>query len=183
MKLQGFWESWISEYLPTLRERHSLQMKAVKGEVVRSPVVGEVVIVKEDNMPRGSWKLGRIVNLINSEIDGIARAATLIMNNGKQFRRPFRLLYPLEQSYEARQSDTDVPLSIPPSQLTSGTIPSKNPSKYPSSPPLHEIITHHGATVGDVGVQEELNPKTRMPRKCAAMALRKINEMQQLQES
>ena len=46
LKLQGFWQAWISEYLPTLRERHSLQMKAVKGEVVRSPVVGEVVIVK-----------------------------------------------------------------------------------------------------------------------------------------
>ena len=136
LKLQRFWQAWTAEYLPTLRERHSLQMKAVKGEIVRSPVVGEVVIVKEDKMPRGSWKLGRVVNLINSDIDGIARAATLMMNNGKQVRRPFRLLYPLEQRYEARQSNTDAPLSVPTSQSNPGTVPSKNPENSPMPPSL-----------------------------------------------
>ena len=63
-KLNAFWQTWVAEYLPTLRERHTLHMKSVKGENPRSPEIGEVVIVKEENMPRGSWKIARITQLI-----------------------------------------------------------------------------------------------------------------------
>ena len=93
--LNNFWRGWNTEYLQSLREKHSLNMKPIKGEVQRTPNVGEIVIVKEECLPRGSWKLAKIVSLIDSEIDKVPRAASLISSNGRSFKRPFRLLYPL----------------------------------------------------------------------------------------
>ena len=54
--------------------------------------------MEEDGRPRGSWKMARIKSLIVSESDGIARAATLVSSSGKLFKRPYRLLYPLEMT-------------------------------------------------------------------------------------
>ena len=96
--LNSFWHVWRDEYLKSLRETHTLKMKPIKGEVNRVPNLGEVVILKEDGMPRGRWKLACIENLIKSDIDGICRAARLQMPSGKILRRPFRLIYPLEGS-------------------------------------------------------------------------------------
>ena len=71
-------------------------MKPIKGEVQRDPRIGEVVIVKDDDLTRASWKLARITGLIKSNIDDIPRAANLITSCGRHFKRPLRLLYPLE---------------------------------------------------------------------------------------
>ena len=71
-------------------------MKANKGEKNRYPVIGEVVLIKEENLPRGSWKTARVSNLIFSEIDGVPRAAKLSTIKGKLLKRPFKDLYPLE---------------------------------------------------------------------------------------
>ena len=84
------------DYLPALRERISNEMKRVKGEVVREPIIGELVIVREDGMPRGKWKVAKIENIISSEIDGLQRAAKLITISGKIITRPIRDVYPLE---------------------------------------------------------------------------------------
>ena len=184
MKLQCFWEMWTTDYLQTLRERHTLQMKAVKGECSRSPEVGEVVLVKEDKMPRGTWKLAKVVNLIKSEIDGIARAAMLRMSNGKQFRRPFRLLYPLERRYEEMTRkeigdslNTDAPLSVPPSQSTSATLPSQTPIKSPQAPTLPKIDFPPPIIAGDATSDETATQKKREPRRCATIARQKIQKI------
>ena len=71
-------------------------MKSMKGEIQRGPNIGEVVIRKEDDLPRGSWKLAKITDLIKGEMDDVPRAANLITSNGRNFKRPLRLLYPLE---------------------------------------------------------------------------------------
>ena len=49
--LNKFWNIWASEYLKSLRETHTLNLKPVKGEVSRIPRIGEVVIIKEEGMP------------------------------------------------------------------------------------------------------------------------------------
>ena len=87
--LNRFWEIWLTEYLQSLRETHTLRMKPVKGEVTRKPQIGEVVIIKEEGAPRGSWKLARIETLIEGEVDNIHRAAVLITSSGKRLKRPF----------------------------------------------------------------------------------------------
>ena len=46
--IQRFWNKWSSEYLPELRERHINCYK----EPVRTIKNGEIVLIKEDNLPR-----------------------------------------------------------------------------------------------------------------------------------
>ena len=94
--LNRFWNIWQSEYLQFLRERHTINMKPIKGEVTRMPTLNEIVIVKEDGISRGKWKMAKIVNLIESECDGVIRAVELLLLNKRKVRRPLRLVYPLE---------------------------------------------------------------------------------------
>ena len=57
------------------------------------PSVRSVVLIKDD-LPRGMWRLGQI-NQLHKGQDGQVRAATL-STDGKQLRRPLKLLYLLE---------------------------------------------------------------------------------------
>jgi hypothetical protein len=61
-----------------------------------SPKVGDVVQIK-DTVPRGSWKVGRIVQLVTSR-DGNIRSAKIILPSKIVIGRPLNLLYPLETS-------------------------------------------------------------------------------------
>ena len=94
--LNKFWKSWLTEYLPSLRERFNTEMKPAKGEVDRTPNVGEIVIVKEEDFPRGKWKIAKIIKVIDSESDGLQRGVKLRYPSGRITNRPFRLIYPLE---------------------------------------------------------------------------------------
>ena len=87
---------WQTEYLENIREKQSVAMKPIKGEVRRKPIIGEIVIIKDDDLPRGCWKIGRIQNLIESDVDEVHRAAVIVLSSGKTIKRPFRYIYPLE---------------------------------------------------------------------------------------
>ena len=63
----------------------------------------DVVTIKEDGMPRGSWKLARIQSLIKSDVDRISRAAALIIPSGKVLKRPYRMIYPLEGNIATKE--------------------------------------------------------------------------------
>ncbi len=52
---------------------------------------------------RGSWKLGRICELIQSA-DGQIRVAKVRIGNGKIFKRPLNMLYPIEVTNDKIQS-------------------------------------------------------------------------------
>ena len=95
-----FWTIWRKEYLLSLRERTEKHLSSPRVQSHCSPSVGDVVIIHE-NLPRGSWKLGKIQELINSQ-DGKTRAARVLCKK-KTLVRPLNLLYPLECS----ESDTD----------------------------------------------------------------------------
>ena len=58
-------------------------MKSIKGEVIQKPNVGEIIMVKEENLPRGRWKIARVEDLIKSERDGIERAVKLQYPSGR----------------------------------------------------------------------------------------------------
>ena len=51
-------------------------------------------------MPRGRWKIAKVIELILSDIDGMCRAANLLTANESNIKRPLRLLYPLEGSID-----------------------------------------------------------------------------------
>jgi hypothetical protein len=92
--LNMFWKTWRDDYLLSLRERTQTNLRGPRCQALVKAKTGDVVLVK-DNLPRGAWKLGRIVNLITSK-DGEVRAATVMLKSHKTIRRPLKLLYPIE---------------------------------------------------------------------------------------
>lgn len=93
--LNKFWHYWTAEYLQSLRERYQIQHTGPKSKCRFLPEVGELVIVSQDDAPRGTWKLGRIIALPRSA-DNAIRSATVQMPNRKILNRPISRLYPLE---------------------------------------------------------------------------------------
>ena len=91
--LNNFWTCQKNDYLYSLRERYQNRIKCKKqsGDKIRT---GDVVLIK-DNLPRGTWKLGRVTNLIIS-FDGEIRAAKVQSSKGKTFQRPLNMLFPIE---------------------------------------------------------------------------------------
>ena len=64
---------WRTEYLLELRNSHRLKMKHAQGPAVS---VGDVVIIHEDGLHRGLWKLGRVERLLTGK-DGLVRGAVV----------------------------------------------------------------------------------------------------------
>ena len=75
-----FWKRWTQEYLPQLTKRTKWQKNDVKVEV------GDLVLLKEENIPRNKWQLGRIIEMIASK-DSIARAVKIKTKDGEYVRQ------------------------------------------------------------------------------------------------
>lgn len=77
---QGFWSKWHTEYLTSLQNRPKWRIKSQNLEI------GELVILKEDNVPPTYWPLARIVET-HPGTDGLVRAVTIKTCNGV-YKRP-----------------------------------------------------------------------------------------------
>ena len=87
-----FWSRWRREYLVTLQERQKW------NNPKRNVQVGDVVLVKDDNVPRFSWPLGRVINT-EPDKKGFVRSTT-VRTRGTELRRPVDrlvLLVPVEE--------------------------------------------------------------------------------------
>ena len=104
--LSRFWEFWQRDYLNTLRERYQRTHKGVHGQTRRKPQLGEVVLLGDPNLPRGLWKLGRIVRIFPSSDEEI-RTVQIVTTGGRRIIRPVSLLYPLEVSDEEKAGDAE----------------------------------------------------------------------------
>ena len=93
-QLNMFWDVWRKEYMASLREMSSYH-KFVKGQIHHIPELGQVVLIREDNIARGMWKLGRIEKL-NKDTDGYIRTAKIYLPNGRYVQRSISHLHPLE---------------------------------------------------------------------------------------
>ena len=65
-----FWRRWKKEYLIIMQDRQKWQEKK------RNFLVGDIVLVKEEDLPRNQWKTGRIMEVIVSK-DGLVRVANI----------------------------------------------------------------------------------------------------------
>ena len=65
-----FWERWRKEFLQT----RQLRKKWVKAQ--RNMLVGDIVVIKDENAPRNMWKLARVEDAFTSE-DGLVRKVKL----------------------------------------------------------------------------------------------------------
>ena len=80
--------------MASLREMSSYH-KFVKGQIHHIPELGQVVLIREDNIARGMWKLGRIEKL-NKDTDGYIRTAKIYLPNSRYVQRSISHLHPLE---------------------------------------------------------------------------------------
>ncbi|XP_047041318.1 uncharacterized protein LOC124645549 [Helicoverpa zea] len=77
---QDFWRRWSKEYLAYMLQRYKWPQKETE------PNIGQVVLVKEDNLPPGKWLLGRVIEK-HPGSDGLTRVVTLKCN-GSSIKRP-----------------------------------------------------------------------------------------------
>jgi len=105
-RLNEFWNLWRNEYLLNLREKSPLVKKRSKN-VSTPPKIGDVVLVKE-KLPRGHWRVGRIVKVIKGKDQEIRSARVMVAPN-KYLNRAVNMLYPIEcPDYDEESSDSDV---------------------------------------------------------------------------
>ena len=100
--LDSFWKFWKEEYLMSLRERLPLMHKMYKNCDLREPKEGEIVIIKDD-VPRSSWKLGKIMRLIPSR-DYKIPSAEIQLPSKSIVKRAVNYLYPLELQVQGQVS-------------------------------------------------------------------------------
>ena len=94
--LTHFWKRFTTEYLNELREHQ----KAISRTGTVEIAVGDVVVVKNENLPRSRWSLGRVTELIKSgdnEIRGaIVKVSTHARGRSSTLKRPIQHLYLVE---------------------------------------------------------------------------------------
>lgn len=85
-----FWRKFVLDYLPLLIKRQKwLRPK-------RNLHPGDLVLLREDNVPRGHWPMARIINVRTSS-DDLVRSVTLKTRQG-QYNRPIHRVILLEAS-------------------------------------------------------------------------------------
>jgi hypothetical protein len=92
--IENFWKRWTQEYLPLLTVRRKWTLE--------KPPVSDIVLISDDNTPRGKWPMAIITETIRGS-DGLVRNVMLRTHNGKVLSRPVQRLYLLEG---ARASDS-----------------------------------------------------------------------------
>ena len=101
---------WCNEYLVELRNAH--RHSPVSHNLSREVKLGEVVLVHDDDLPRGQWKLAVIVSLFKG-IDGRVRSASVrtLTQRGQltTLNRPIQKLYPLEISASSYALNSNEP--------------------------------------------------------------------------
>ena len=71
--MNHFWRRWRDEYLIELRNSHC---HSAKNAVPTPVTVGDKVVVHDEDLPRGLWKLARVEGLVTGA-DGLVRGATI----------------------------------------------------------------------------------------------------------
>ncbi len=104
--LQQFWNLWHKNYVLSLRERYQKSHKQPRIHANIKPRPGDVVLIHEKNISRGSWKLGQIQSITVSH-DGEVRSTKVKTPNKNILTRPLNELYPLECDIELRESKGD----------------------------------------------------------------------------
>lgn len=88
--IESFWRRWRNEYLLELRSAH------ITGSTVSSELKpGDLVLLKEDRLPRHMWKMCRVSETFPGR-DGKVRACEIVTTDGGRLKRAIQALYPLE---------------------------------------------------------------------------------------
>ena len=131
--LNHFWGRWRSEYLNELRESHRYMAKKVSHPLHITK--GDVVIVHDEALPRGLWKLGQIQEVFIGR-DGLPRSALVrVATRDRQhtlLKRPLQLLYPLEihEPEPLKAPSENVPIVSRDEQTSDTPMPERRPVRH-----------------------------------------------------
>lgn len=78
--LEHFWKRWESEYLSSLQERKKWRRERENIKI------GQLVLLRDENLPPAQWKLGRIQEILPGK-DGLVRNV-LVKTEKSIFKRP-----------------------------------------------------------------------------------------------
>lgn len=96
---QHFWKRWHTEYLHQLQQR---QKWRDRGTNLRR---GDLVLIKEDNLPPRVWLMGRILETHPGH-DGFVRVVTVKTKNG-ELKRHIGKIVPLVEASEKKMDSLD----------------------------------------------------------------------------
>ena len=85
--MRHVWQRWSFEYLVSLRKFSKWHAPTKNTEV------GDILVLREDNMIPSHWPLARVI-AVHPGKDGLVRAVTVKTSNG-QYRRPIVKTAPL----------------------------------------------------------------------------------------
>ncbi len=85
-----FWSRWVHEYLPQLNRRPCWKDRTCSFKV------GELVLIKDDDIKRNKWPLGRVLEVKPGE-DGVVRVVKVRTSSGS-YVRPVAKLFKLEDN-------------------------------------------------------------------------------------
>ena len=89
---EHLWKRWSREYLPTLNERK--KWWNTQGPSIKE---GDLILMVDHSLPRGSWLMGRVVKLFPGN-DGVVRVVQIKTKQGL-FKRPVVKLVSLEERH------------------------------------------------------------------------------------
>uniref|UniRef100_A0A1I7SGB8 Integrase catalytic domain-containing protein n=1 Tax=Bursaphelenchus xylophilus TaxID=6326 RepID=A0A1I7SGB8_BURXY len=89
------WHYWTSSYLTELQARNKTQHRQETPSTL-SPQVNEIVLIKEQQMPRHMWRLGRITKLHSTPYRSASLTTVSASGQKRKITRPISKLCPLE---------------------------------------------------------------------------------------
>ena len=146
------WKRWLREYVPDLIERR----KWLRPQ--RNIGVNDLVLIVDQNSPRGHWPLGKIINVIPGP-DNVVRSAIVKTKTG-ELTRPVSRLCLLEVGEEdvvPEKTEDGVPKK-PATPKKSATVSSEEDRA--GNVPDDEssgirIIDWHRNNIGDSGIERK----------------------------
>lgn len=85
---QHFWKIWSRDYLTELQRRYKWENKSPNIKV------GEIVLLKDDNLPPLKWRLGRVIEL-HPGANGLTRVVTVQCGPNQTYKRAVTRICPL----------------------------------------------------------------------------------------
>ena len=105
--INNFWKRWSTSYLNELSQYH-FQVRGQSKKVEKVPKLNELVLMKDDNIPRNQWRLAKVVDILPCVDNQVRRVgvqpASNLPSTDKRYKaytvRAANMLVPLELNSE-----------------------------------------------------------------------------------
>lgn len=96
---QQFWHSWYHDYL------HQLQQRPQDFQDIHHYNIGQMVLLKDENLRPMKWLMGRIIKTFPSKHDHIGRNVRVVTQHGEKDRHVKYLCFlPMDDNSNVQKS-------------------------------------------------------------------------------